>query len=151
MCVSLLPLRLPLHFSGLVYTCLVEKVLGIFISNHCKRRLKILQESDVNYMAKSDRTKFDNLGSASNRDLYNLSRFFQQQEVLAMSWTFYHNAALHVHRYEKHSKQFWAPFSLVYSSHILLGDVMSTYFVFTSLILSLVTLPSYLFFFFTSL
>lgn len=78
--------------------CLMENVFTRAIPYNTKRKLKTLHESDVNLMAKHG----DNV---QNKDLYSLYRHYQQQEVLAMSWTLYHNAALHVHRYEKHSKQ----------------------------------------------
>ena len=87
--------------SGLVYTCLMEKVFKFSIHGSCKKRLKSLRENDAIYMAKVDR---NNLTAVQNKDLAWLCRYFQHQEIVAMSWTLYHNAPLHVHRYEKRSK-----------------------------------------------
>ena len=91
---------------GLLYNLLMEKVFGVKVPVHCKRKLKQLHDSDLDSIAEYRRDKRYPFQSKDPdaRALFNLSKYYGEDEVVAMSWTLHHNAALSLHRSEKESK-----------------------------------------------
>ena len=82
----------------------MEKVFKKTVPSHCEKKLKNMPEWDAGFLAKLDREGTSSTMQPKDPAVHGLYQKFQYQEIMAMSWTQYHNAALHVHRYEKHSK-----------------------------------------------
>lgn len=93
---------------GLLYNLLMERVFGVKIPYLCKKKLKQLHPNDLDSIAEYKRHKFApppyNSKEPDARTFFNLGRHYGEDEVVAMSWTLHHNAALSVHRSEKESK-----------------------------------------------
>ncbi len=82
-------------------------MFGHKIPHTSKKKLTKLQNSDVSSVVEyqRDRQRSHQFGrDPEARSLFNLSKFYSEDEVVAMSWTLYHNAALSLHRSEKESK-----------------------------------------------
>ena len=84
----------------------MERVFGVKVPLNCKRKLKQLHNSDLDTIVEYKREKPYpyQTRDPDSRALFNLSKYYREDEVIAMSWTLHHNAALSLHRSEKESK-----------------------------------------------
>ena len=83
----------------------MEKVFNDSIPPTCKRKLSSLQQADVEKVD-SFRDKPPNAmikGDVEAKALINLRRHYGIEEIIAMSWTMYHNSALRLHKWKKES------------------------------------------------
>lgn len=72
-----------------------------------KKKLTRLQPSDVSSVVEFQRERQQRYLMSRDpeaRPLYNLSKYYSEGEVVAMSWTMYHNATLSLHKSAKESK-----------------------------------------------
>ena len=85
----------------------MERVFKDTIPATCKKKLYQLLDSDIDKIKSLYKEKQTNstLKEFETKALLNLSCHYGEEEVVAMSWTKYHNSSLHLHKMKRESKR----------------------------------------------